>query len=303
MIDCEGLEVRIQPAAEFTIAGPFAERVERFARAWQAFHRWRDLPCKLTVLAAPAEHTGLGLGTQLGMSVAAGLSTLFDIPLQTPAELAISVGRGQRSAVGTYGFALGGLIVERGKRANEPISPLDCHLDLPTEWGVFLARARGASGLANLDEVRAMSDLPPPSASVTDQLENILRDRLVPAAARSNFDSFSAAVFDYGRLSGELFAPLQGGPYNGPLLTRIVELFRSRGLTGVGQSSWGPTIFAFTRSHDEATTLRKPLSEALGRLQPGGIELSHGPINQKGAKIKIHNAGGDEPLRQLELET
>ena len=52
----------------------------------------------------------------------------------TPAELAQSVGRGLRSAVGTYGFVHGGMIAERGKLPGEVISPLDARVVLPEDW-------------------------------------------------------------------------------------------------------------------------------------------------------------------------
>ena len=46
----------------------------------------------------------------------------------------LSVGRGLRSAVGTYGFAFGGLIIEQGKAADDALSPLVYRLDVPDDW-------------------------------------------------------------------------------------------------------------------------------------------------------------------------
>ena len=73
---------------------------------------------------------------------------LRDLPSQSPQELALSVGRGLRSAVGTYGFVFGGLIVEQGKLPDEPISPLDCRIDLPEAWRFVLVRPLGLTGIA-----------------------------------------------------------------------------------------------------------------------------------------------------------
>src|SRR5213076_1599219 len=97
-------------------------------------------PCRIHISASIPEHAGLGSGTQVALSIAAGLSALCGLPSQTPQELALSVSRGLRSAVGTYGFVFGGLIVEQGKLSDEPISPLDCRIDLPDDWRFVLLR-------------------------------------------------------------------------------------------------------------------------------------------------------------------
>lgn len=253
MIERPGMELRITPAAQFASEGRLAARVIEFAARWQAYHRLEKLPnCMVEVVTAPREHTGLGVGTQLGMSLAAGLSRFVGLPEQTPIELATSIGRGQRSAVGAYGFVLGGLIAERGKLPGEPVSPLDCHLHLPAEWRVLLVTPRDFVGLASEDEAHAFASLPPVATDVTSELARIAREQMLPAAARGDFKPFAQAVYDYGLRSGECFASIQGGPYNGPRLTAIVDALRGFGVIGVGQSSWGPTIFALLESESEA---------------------------------------------------
>src|SRR5262249_44809242 len=151
--------------------------------------------------------------------VAGGLNAFCGLPSQTPQELALSVGRGLRSAVGTYGFVFGGLIVEQGKLSCEPISPLDCRIDLPEEWRFVLIRPRGLVGLAGEKEGEAFGSLPAVPQAVTEELIALVRDRLVPAAATADFAQFAESLYSYGRLSGECFAARQGGPFNGPLLT------------------------------------------------------------------------------------
>ena len=283
MVDQPGMSVRFEPAEAFVARGAFAKRIAEFAQRWQAYQRMGDLPsCAVEVTSAPREHTGLGVGTQLGMSIAAGLSHFIGLPQQTPIELAASVGRGHRSAVGAYGFVLGGLIAERGKLRGEPVSPLDCHLHLPPEWRVVLICPRDFTGLASDDEISAFASLPPVTEDVTSQLTRIAREQMLPAAARADFMAFARAVYDYGRLSGECFAPLQGGPYNGPRLTAIVEILQSLGVIGVGQSSWGPTIFALLPNEDAARQLASRVAAA-----PAGREcdIIISAIARRGAQI------------------
>ena len=168
-------------------------------------------------------------------------------------ELALSVGRGLRSAVGTYGFCGGGLVVERGKSAAEPISPLDCRLDLPAEWRFVLLAPTGVSGLSGNEEQQAFSGLPRVEQSVSERLIDEVRTRMVPAVACGDFELFSDSLYEFGRGSGLCFSEKQGGPYNGPVLTAMVDSIRGMGVRGVGQSSWGPTIFAVLASESAAS--------------------------------------------------
>jgi predicted sugar kinase len=60
------------------------------------------------------------------------------------------------------------------------------------------------------------------------------------------------------------FESQQGGPYNGPELQERVRLLRRCGVQGVGQSSWGPTIFALCRSQEQAAELTTRLADQDG---------------------------------------
>ncbi len=141
-------------------AARWPTRATQFARRWAEFHR-RELPACATceIIAAPPQHAGLGTGTQLGAGRGRGTECLCRPAQPVAAELAHSVGRGLRSAVGTYGFVHGGLIVEQGKLPGEPISPLDCRIDLPADVAIRARPADGAVGLAGDDEAAAIAAL------------------------------------------------------------------------------------------------------------------------------------------------
>ena len=246
------LRLEITEADEFRVVGPLAERAAEFTRRWAKF-QLQPLRCAIQIIETPPEHTGLGVGTQLGLSIAAGLNAFHGLPAAGPLELAMSVGRGLRSAVGTYGFLQGGLIAERGKLPHEPLSPLDLRVDLPSTWRFALFQPPAAPGLAGGEEEQAIASLPPVPQHVTNKLIAIAQDELFPAAAQGDFAAFSDSLYRYGTLAGQCFAPRQGGPFNGPLLTRLVQTLRDLGLVGAGQSSWGPTIFAICPDEPSAT--------------------------------------------------
>src|SRR5262245_10254798 len=73
MVEPPTVDVTIEPATEFSVSGSLAERAGQFARS--ALREWqRSSPpaCHIHV-ESPPEHAGLGVGTQLGLSIAAGL--------------------------------------------------------------------------------------------------------------------------------------------------------------------------------------------------------------------------------------
>jgi len=282
MIQEPSLKLSLTAAEVFQISGSNAPRATEYARRWARFHS-QNLPnCHLIIEAVIPEHAGLGSGTQLALAIAAGLNAFAELPSQSPQELALSVGRGLRSAVGTYGFVFGGLVVEQGKLPDEPISPLDCRIDLPEAWRFVLVRPRGLTGIAGREEAEAFAALSSVPQTTTDELIALTREGLVPAAATADFATFSDSLYRYGRLSGECFAAKQGGPYNGSVLAALVEKIRARGHLGVGQSSWGPTIFVVVPSASAADSLANELA-----AQPNELDvLISAPCNS-GARIEV----------------
>ena len=287
MVENPGLKLTILPAAGLTATGPSAERAIQFARRWAEFHRRDVPPCQIEVLSAPPPHAGLGTGTQLGLAIAAAFSALVGLPSQSPAELAGSVGRGLRSAVGTYGFMQGGLIVERGKFPSEPISPLDCRIELPGDWRFVLVRPTNLQGLSGDDEASAIASLPPVATEATGRLVAEVRDHLVPAAATGDFESFAASLFRYGYEAGLLFSARQGGAYNGPVLAALVDRLRELGAVGVGQSSWGPTLYAVQPTQDAAEQLAARLRQS---IDSADLEIVITPPANRGALVALRDA-------------
>ena len=268
MVRQPGLILHVDAADAWSVNGPFSQRIETAARCWQKFHGLSGLPpCRIRVEHAPPEHVGLGVGTQLALSVAAGLAAMRGIPSGAPQELAQSVGRGMRSAIGTYGFALGGLIVDQGKLPGESVSPLDTRLEFPAEWRFLLVRPTDARGLFGDAETAAIEQITVASQT-SESLVSEVRENLVPAVATGDFATFAASLFRYSRGAGSFYAEHQGGTYNGPVLTALVERLRSLGAEGVGQSSWGPTLFVAQRDDASARQLADQL-----RREENGPEL------------------------------
>lgn len=244
MVEPPVVEVTIEPADRFVVCGGLAARAEQFAKLAAETWQLASLPaCRIDV-RSPAEHSGLGVGTQLGLSVAAGLRRFLQLPDRPAEELAASIGRGRRSAVGTHGFARGGLIVDAGKEAGQEIGTLAERVAVPAEWRFVLITPVGRQGLAGDTESEAFSRLPPVLGEVTQELWRLTEEEMLPALRRVDCEAFGEAVYHFGRFAGECFAPVQGGPFASDEIGRLVDAIRVRGVAGVGQSSWGPTVFA-----------------------------------------------------------
>lgn len=260
MIEPPCVEVSFTRAERFEAHGALAIRAKQFVEL--ATRNWGldGLPACAIEVRSPGDHTGLGVGTQLGLAVAAGLRRFLKLPELSIETLAASVGRGRRSAIGTYGFQQGGLIVDAGKEAGGELGKLSQRVELPSEWRFVLVRPPSVQGRAGENEAAAFASLPPVSDGVTRELWRITNEQMLPAVERADCEAFGEAVFRFGTLAGECFAGAQGGVFASSQIATLVAAIRSFGVAGTGQSSWGPTVFAVVADDPAAQRLS-------GRLQ------------------------------------
>jgi beta-RFAP synthase len=221
----------------------------------------------LEVEHAPREHIGLGVGTQLGLSVAAAICTAFELRRPDAFELAHLVDRGARSSVGTRGFERGGLWFDPGKKYGQSMrwqtfkdlvgsveprldreklyrASLPSYVEIPSAWKFVLFCPKSATGLAGDAERVAFDRLPPVPPDVSNELRQEALDKLLPAAAAGDLAAFSRSLYRFNHMAGLCFAPRQGGPFAAGVTSDLIEFLRHDGIEGVGQSSWGPTVFA-----------------------------------------------------------
>lgn len=253
MIDHPRVVVELQAAIQWHAEGPMAERALEFARlAVDSCQQANERPIHVRVCTAPPPHSGLGAGTQLALAIARGVGELLQFPPLDAAGLAASVDRGKRSAVGSHGFLRGGLIWEVGRKPADMLGSLASRRRIPDQWRVLLFTLPQRPGLHGAREVAAFDSLPPVPSVVSDELRCLAEQSILPAAENSDFDAFAEAVHDYGRLSGSCFTAVQGGSFASPAIGNFVDQLREQGIRGVGQSSWGPTVFAFAPNEVKA---------------------------------------------------
>ena len=288
MVEDPGVEVLALPSSEFRVEGPLADRVREFAgRYLSSTGEPHPPPLRLVVRRAAPTHVGLGTGTQLGLAVARVLAEWINRTDVSAEELARRVGRGERSGIGVHGFDRGGLLVEGGRRARgqegegargrasshspehpttipptfgalRETSPLIASHTLPDQWRWVLFIPEHGQGLHGAAERAALARL---AGQVDDhasaELCRLVLLALLPSAVEGDFDTFSEALYEFGRRVGECFSAAQGGTYLNDDVAELVAVLRRSGTRGVGQTSWGPTVFALAPDPDRASQIAR----------------------------------------------
>ena len=233
------------------VEGPESVRAVRLLEATQAALAPGRRHALIIHEAIPS-HAGFGSGTQLALAVAAAVRRLEGLP-DNPAADAAMLSRGARSGLGAGLFAHGGLVVDGGRGPDTLTPPVIARADFPPDWRVLLVGDPGCAGLHGAGEKEAFATLPPFGAAVSGELCRRVLMQALPALAEQNLDAFGDAISRIQEIVGDYFAPEQGGRrYTSANVEGLMTRLRSEGATGVGQTSWGPTGFAFVENEDIA---------------------------------------------------
>ncbi len=290
MIKSPRLVLTVEPDEDFLATGPLASRAVSFAKKFAsnaAAAGVIDEPltgAHIRILSAPRAHTGLGSGTQLGMAVAAALAQLANRDDLPAAALANLAGRGARSAIGAHGFAGGGLIVEGGKKHPDDLSPLLMRLNFPDPWRIVLICPKRLEGVAGEREIGAFAKMLPFPREVTAEMCRLVLLGLAPACVEHDLRTFGQSLYDLEQVVGRCFKSVQGGQYASPYLGDIVSFIREQGVAGVGQSSWGPTLYAITGSESDASQLKAAIQK---RFELDDDEVQITAADNSGAQIGV----------------
>lgn len=283
-----GLETRItiRRAASTVIEGPERDRVRAHLETMQAILGVAGAH-HLTVDEAVPAHAGLGSGTQIALAVAAGMRRLHDRPLDVEGDAA-ELGRGARSGLGIGLFRTGGFVVDGGRGPSTTVPPVVSQVPFPEEWRVVVMLDPARQGAHGPGEAAAFAALPPfPPESAADNCRLVLMQAL-PALVERDLPGFGAAIAALQSRIGDYFAPIQGGGrFNSPQVAAALELLDAAGAVGIGQSSWGPTGFAFAADGAAADRLLQRLDRD-GRFRSLDIRVCRG-LN-RGAQVGVCRA-------------
>ena len=258
MIDRPATVIELKTAESFSAEPSIQDRTSAIIqRLCHACHI-QSLPgVAIRVLQSAPAHNGFGSGTQLSLAIADGLRQWFDADLSNE-KLAVEIAdRGKRSAVGVHGFFHGGLIFEASETGCEDLNPIQRRVELPETWRLVLLRPTSPQPVISGDQEKTKFARLPPGRGAGDDLRKSIQNEILPSAEAGDFAVFSKAIENYNRASGMLFADVQGGPYNGTMVTELIAALKTRGASGVGQSSWGPGVFTWCENDDSARSIAK----------------------------------------------
>jgi beta-ribofuranosylaminobenzene 5'-phosphate synthase len=281
-IDRPQTRLTLRRGSEFLVTGVECARAEPYLRAIAAGFGLTS-PYHLHLDEVIPAHAGLGSGTQLALAIGSAVAALEGLPLDLN-EIAARLDRGKRSGIGIGTFGQGGAVLDGGP-GDGALPPVLCRLPFPTAWRVLLIFDPAEIGVHGASETAAFAALPDfPEAESADLTRRMLLGAL-PALAEDDFKAFCDQVGYLQKKMGAYFGPMQGGPYVSTSVATVLEGLAANGVTGLGQSSWGPTGFAFAESEAEgqallaaarayAGTAKVRFELARGRNEPATIETS-----------------------------
>jgi beta-ribofuranosylaminobenzene 5'-phosphate synthase len=282
-IDHPNIIVEAENAENFSVTGQETDLATVLAKRFFSAYKVKPKVHINVVQAIPA-HIGLGSGTQFSLAIATALASLFDVEATIP-ELAVAMGRARRTAVGTSIFERGGFVVDGGKNPKTTkCPPLIYRQPFPNEWRFIVVVPNLKEGLSNSEENHAFDRLNKMSPEDVGQICRLIMLKLLPALAEHEIESFGSALTKIQVITGNHFAQAQGGTYASPAAAECIDFLKKAGAFGVGQSSWGPALYAIIKK-EEAKAL---LSKVKAYLREGaGGQAFIAKANNKGATIRV----------------
>ncbi len=280
-IDAFLTRIELHEAPSLEVVGEQRERSAEIARRI-AESLGLDVRGKLTISNAIPAHAGLGSGTQLALAIATAFRKLGRLPLDARQDARL-LDRGARSGVGVALFERGGLAVDAGRGPNTETPPVIAHLSFPEDWRILLLldpRVEGAHGEA---ERRAFAGLPPFPAGAASEICRRTLMQILAGAAEKDLETFGAGVAGVQEIVGDYFAQVQGGGrFASAPVGRAATRLKALGAHGIGQSSWGPTGFAFASDPDHAQFLARRACPECER----GVEIRICSARDHGAEVR-----------------
>jgi len=260
-LDWPQIELFAEKQNSLYIKSPGEEkRLEKIARQYLEHY---NLPgAALELRQTFPSHSGFGSGTQLALALGTAITKLYGLSV-SPVELAMVTEReNSRSGLGIGAFFEGGFMVDGGKALSGGIisgkaPPILVRLPFPEEWAVILAIPKSGQKVFGEVEVKAFRSLPPMEEQVSGRICRLLLMKLLPGLTEKNLDAFGQGIEEIQKHIGDYFAPVQGGRFACAQSERVAGCLSSVGLVGVGQSSWGPTVYGFCRREHRESLLEQ----------------------------------------------
>lgn len=279
-IDRPATRLSVQRSETNAASGPESARVLKLLKMYSLNSRNNYT---VDVEEAIPAHAGLGSGTQLALAVGSAIAKLEGRDLLAH-DLADTGARGARSGIGLAAFNGGGFLVDGGRGDRDRPPPLTLRSDFPNDWRAILILDPKRAGVSGDAELKAFDKLPDFPEAAAAHICHLVLMKLVPGLKEHDITAFGEAVTEIQEIVGEHFAAGQGGgPWTSPVVGNLAKRLADMGAVGIGQSSWGPTGFAFVDGDEAAVRLYDSLVE---EAKSDGAELVIARGRNTGARVE-----------------
>lgn len=195
-------------------------------------------------------HSGLGFGTQVGLSTAKIISE-YEAKPSDSLKLSTIIGRGGTSGIGTFAFDNGGFIVDAGRNKKEkdsflPSSASKVHppllfsnFDFPDEWEVLVVILNGSDAVSGNKEVNIFQSYCPLPKVEVMEVSHLIFMNMIPFLLEKNLPAFGRSIDEIQKLGfKKIEVELQTDK-----IKDLMNKMREVGAYGVGMSSFGPTVY------------------------------------------------------------
>ena len=250
---------------------------------------------KIQIKEEIPEHIGLGSGTQMALSVYTAVSRVYGIDSNIR-EIAPKLGRGKRSGIGVSVFEKGGFCIDEGHKnvpgngeilkSKEWKIPVERYTSkIPEEWSFVVAMIEEVPGYSGeMEDGLIRMVIRNAKNEITSEIDNVIANNLLPSIVKNDCKGFGSAISEISWLNGLWYEKYQNGIYRPPIGNIIEILQEDNRIFGMGQSSWGPSLYCITIK-DHENEIRKKVHKVLNEFDIEGKVIITSARN-KGAEIK-----------------
>ena len=263
--------VDAQPSDRVLVTGCATGEAQRYAQ--RIVDTFNLEGVSVTVHAVPPRHAGFGSTTALSLAVGRAVVRAHGLAVSL-----VDLVKALRltSTGGLYTFELGGFVVAGGfkvkpgarifLRDDPHLPPLIMRTDFPREWRFVTVRPFVAptspDGEVEETTFQQLQRLSPP-VDLTHKAYFLLSAKLLPALMERDAASFGSALTEMQIVVGRIYQPVQKDVFN-PSSQWIIPILQKSGALGIGQSSWGPTVYGLTDSHGSAVRVSDQVKSEVG---------------------------------------
>ncbi|WP_423792577.1 beta-ribofuranosylaminobenzene 5'-phosphate synthase [Methanocaldococcus indicus] len=235
---------------EIIIEGEINKDVEKriFTTAKKILDYIDERGVYLKVESLIPQHSGLGSGTQISLSVGKLISKIYNKDLDVY-EIAKLTGRGGTSGIGIGAFKFGGFLVDGGhsikekpffkpSSASKGITPAPILVRYNFNWDTILIIPKGRHIYGN-KEVDIFNKYCPIRLEEVRELSHLILMKILPSIVEDDLESFGEAI---NRIQHIGFKKVELSLQTQPVKEIIKEIQINN---YAGLSSFGPTIYAY----------------------------------------------------------